>query len=136
MARYGKVNYQDVYPGVDLVYYGNQRELEYDFVVAPGRDPAQIALEFAGMESLRLDATGNLVLRTALGDVVQRKPVVYQEVGGKRRPVEGAYRLLADNRVGFAIGRYDAGLPLVIDPIFAYSSYLGGSAATRSRPSP
>lgn len=127
VTRYGKVQYQDVYPGIDLLYYGNQRELEYDFVVAPGRDPGQIAVSFSGPESLRLDTAGNLVLKTAIGDMVQHKPVVYQEVAGQRRPVDGSYRLLADNRVGFSIGRYDTALPLVIDPVFTFTSYLGGS---------
>ena len=127
VARYGKVQYRDVYPGIDLVYYGNQRELEYDFLVAPGRDPDQIVLGFSGMASLRLNAAGNLVLQTAVGEVIQHKPVVYQEVAGKRVPIEGAYRLLAGNRVGFTVDRYDTSLPLVIDPIFAFTSYLGGN---------
>jgi hypothetical protein len=127
VAHYGKVRYHDVYRGVDVVYYGNQQQLEYDFVVAPGADPQQIAIDFSGVRGLRLDTAGDLVLQTAAGDVIQHKPVLYQTIEGQRRPVEGSYRLLADNRVGFTVGRYDAEAPLVLDPTISYMSYLGGS---------
>ena len=127
--RYRKVHYSDVYPGIDLVYYGDQRQLEYDFIVEPGRTPESIALAFEGVESLRLDHAGNLVLGTGTGDLVQHKPVIYQEVAGVRRSVDGAYRLLAGGRVAFAVGTYDKSKPLVIDPTLAYGSYLGSSGA-------
>ncbi|MFC5570749.1 SBBP repeat-containing protein [Lysobacter yangpyeongensis] len=128
VQHYGEVRYRDVYPGIDLVYYGKQQQLEYDFVVAPGRDPARIAVQFAGIDSMRLDDKGNLLLRTASGDLVQHKPVLYQEVDGQRRPVQGAYRLLGGNRVGFEVARYDATRPLVIDPVVGYATYFGGGA--------
>jgi hypothetical protein len=79
IPNYGRVEYQGVYPGIDLVYYGNQRQLEYDFVVAPGADPAGITLAFDGVESLALDAAGDLVLHTVAGDVVEHAPILYQQ---------------------------------------------------------
>ena len=85
VPNYGGVKYQGVYPGIDLVYYGNQRQLEYDFVVSPGADPRRIRLGFQGADKLEVDAQGDLVLHTATGVIRQRKPVVYQEVEGLRR---------------------------------------------------
>jgi hypothetical protein len=127
VEQFAKVFYRDVYPGIDLVYYGNQQQLEYDFVIEPGRDPQQIALNFDGVQSLRVNEAGELVLRTPLGEVVQYKPVVYQQVGAMRRPVEGQYRVLGERRVGFDVGSYDRSLTLVIDPVLAYNTYIGGS---------
>jgi hypothetical protein len=124
---FGKVRYESVYPGIDVVYYGADGKLEYDFVVAPGTDPSQIAIAFSGVDGMRLDDDGNLVLDAKGGQVIQRAPVVYQEIAGERVAVEGSYRLLADNNVGFALGKYDTALPLVIDPIIVYSTYLGGN---------
>ena len=126
VANYGKVEYQDVYSGIDLVYYGNQRRLEYDFVVAPGADPKVIQLAFDGVRSMELDAGGNLILHTAGGDLVKDAPVVYQESDGARSSIAGRY-LLDDGQVSFEVGAYDHALPLVIDPILSYSTYLGGS---------
>ena len=125
--HYSKVEYQNVYPGINLVYYGNQEQLEYDYQLAPGADPSSIRFAVQGADSLSIDAKGNLVLHTAIGDVVQNAPVIYQIVGGVRQSVAGQFVLLSSNEVGFQAGSYDAGLPLTIDPILAYSSYLGGS---------
>ena len=127
VARYGKVRYSGVYPGVDLLYYGNQQQLEYDFIVAPGSDPGRIVLDFDGSRARHLDAGGNLVLATARGSVTQRKPVAYQEINGRRLPVAAEYRLLADHRVGFRLGAYDRRHALVVDPVFEYSGSLDGS---------
>jgi hypothetical protein len=127
-AHYGRVRQTGVYPGIDLVYYGQQRQLEYDFVVAPGHDPGRIVMAFAGARTRHVDAAGNLVLATAVGDVVQQRPRVYQMRQGRRVAVAGGYRLLADNRVGFRLGAYDRGQPLVIDPVLAYSGTLGGAS--------
>src|SRR6185295_2469207 len=91
VPTYAKVRSNGVYPGIDLVYYGQQRQLEYDFVVAPGADPQKIVLGFEGADAVEIDAHGDLVLHTAGGDVRQHKPVVYQEVDGVRRAIEGAY---------------------------------------------
>jgi len=125
IPTFGGVEYQGVYQGIDLVYYGNQRQLEYDFVVAPGADPSSIRLAFGGADQMSLDAQGNLVLHTVGGDVIQRAPVLYQQTGEDRTPVDGSFRL-EGNQVTFQVGSYDTGRPLVIDPVLSYSTYLGG----------
>ena len=127
VPTYAKVQYQNVYPGIDLVYYGNQRQLEYDFVVAPSADPNGIVLGFKGADKLEIDAKGELVLHTKGGDIRQHKPVVYQEIDGSRKEIDGRYLIKGRNRVGFRLAAYDRGRPLIIDPVLAYSSYLGGS---------
>jgi hypothetical protein len=129
LANYAKVEYQDVYPGIDLVYYGNQRQLEYDFIVAPGADPGAIGLEFRGTDSLTLDGAGNLVLHTAGGDVVEHAPVIYHEISGSRQPVSGRYVREGQDRVSFQVVAYDTSRPLVIDPVLSYATYLGGSGS-------
>src|SRR5690606_10134035 len=103
VTHFEKVHYSDVYPGIDVVYYGNQDTFEYDFVVAPGADPAKILLAFDGIGDLRVDDAGNLLIGTPHGDLVQKKPVVYQEKQGRREPVQGRYELVADNRIAFAL---------------------------------
>ena len=131
IPTYTKVKYQSVYPGVDLVYYGtNQRQLEYDFVVAPGAKPKAIRLAFTGMDRLTLDAQGNLILHTAGGEVLQYAPKVYQEINGARRAIAGRYVLYGKDQVGFRVAGYDRTKPLVIDPTLSvvYSTYLGGGA--------
>ena len=124
--RFNKVRYEQVYPGVDLVYYGNQRSLEYDFVVAPGADPAQIAFDFDGVDDVSVDEAGNLVVSTPHGRLFQHRPVVYQEDGAGREPVEGRYTI-HDRRVAFEIGDYDRSRTLVIDPVITYGTYIGGA---------
>src|SRR5574341_486339 len=91
-AQFGKVKYRSVYPGIDLVYYGNQQQLEYDLVVAPGADPKRIRLAFQGVKTITIDKDGQLVLDTGDGTVIQHKPIVYQEINGKRRVLDGRYR--------------------------------------------
>src|SRR6266700_386271 len=128
VPTYAKVHYQNVYPGIDLVYYGNQRQLEYDFVVAPGADPKKIALRFQGAEKVEIDAQGELVLHTTGGDMRQHKPVIYQEIDGVRRDIDGGYVIKSGKRVGFQIAAYDTSRPLIIDPVvLSYSTFLGGS---------
>lgn len=127
IQTFGRVRYNEVYPGIDLVYYGSQRLLEYDFVVAPGRDARAIALEFAGADKVEVDAAGELLLTLGESIVRQPKPVVYQELSGERRAIEGGYVLDSRGRVSFHVGEYDRSAPLVIDPVIAYSTYLGGS---------
>jgi hypothetical protein len=127
VPNYGKVAYQNIYPGINLVYYGNQRQLEYDFVVASGANPGVIKLAFEGAQDMTLDHQGNLVLHTAGGDVVEQAPVLYQQAGGARQAISGHYVLGRDDQVGFAVGAYDASRPLVIDPVLSYSTLLGGS---------
>ena len=127
LPNYARVKAAGVYPGIDLIYHGSQRQLEYDIVVAPAADLRLIALAFEGVQRLSLDPEGNLVLRTLQGDVVQHKPVIYQDIGGKREPVGGGYVLRAKGRVGFRVARYDTTRPLIIDPVLSYSTYLGGT---------
>jgi hypothetical protein len=127
IANYGRVEYHNLYPGVDLVFYGNQRQLEYDYVVAPGTDPGVIKLAIDGAESMTLDDQGDLVLHTSGGDILEHAPVVYQDSGGVRQPISGQFVLEGDGQVGFALGAYDHSQPLVIDPVLSYSTYLGGT---------
>src|SRR5262249_43076088 len=119
-----RVRAAGVYPGIDLIYYGNQSRLEYDFVVAPGADPGAIRMRFGGVRSLETDAEGNLILSTPAGDLVQQKPVVYQTIGGERRPIAGRFSVHGKT-VSFALAAYDRSQPLVIDPVLVYSSFLG-----------
>lgn len=128
VSTYRRVMYSAVYPGVDLVYYGQQQQLEYDFIVAPGADPAAIELGFAGVEQTTVDAQGDLVLTTAGGPPLRfRTPVIYQIDGGHRHVVEGGYVHRGQHQIGFRVGAYDRTRPLIIDPVLSYSTYLGGS---------
>ena len=129
VPNFAKVRYAGIYPGVDLVYYGNQQQLEYDFVVAPGASARPIRLHFSGAKALKLTAQGDLAIAAEDGSIAFRKPEIYQMQGGRRQPVAGEFRLLAHNSVGFQLGRYDHSRPLVIDPILAYSTYFGGTNA-------
>ncbi|HWN10271.1 MAG TPA: FG-GAP-like repeat-containing protein [Pyrinomonadaceae bacterium] len=128
ISTYAQVKYRNAYPGIDLVYHGNQQQLEYDFVVAPGASPQRIKLAFAGMERIAVDATGDLLLTTPSGILRQHKPVAYQEIEGERREVAANYRLRG-NAVSFEIGVYEKSRPLVIDPVLIYSTFLGGSGS-------
>jgi hypothetical protein len=132
VPTYAKVKYEGVYPGVDLVYYGDGRQLEYDFVVAPGSDPKAIALAFDGADKLEVDAQGDLVLAVDGGELRLRKPLVYQDVDGHRKPIAGNYILKPRSRVGIQVAAYDATKPLVIDPVLIYSTDLGGSGTDRA----
>jgi hypothetical protein len=128
VPTYARVAYRDIYPGIDVVYYGTQeRQLEYDFVVAPGADPRAIRLTFDGADRLELNATGDLVLH--VGDTSLRfgKPLVYQRSEGARREVAGRWALESRTTVGFHVGSHDARLPLVIDPTIALATYVGGA---------
>src|SRR2546425_915295 len=128
VPTYAKVHYRELYPSIDLVYYGNQRQLEYDLVVAAGADPSRIVLGFEGADRVEVDTEGDLILHTWLGEIHQRKPAVYQEVAGARHEISGGYVLLDSHTVGFQVGAYDDSQPLIIDPTLFYSTYLGGSA--------
>lgn len=128
VAHYARVQYSHVYPGIDLIYYGQQQQLEYDFIVAPGADPRRIRLQFDGLSRMTIEADGSLRLRTAVGEVRQHRPVIYQEANGVRQTVAGHYTQTGANEVGLAIETYDPALPLVIDPVLVYSTFLGGSS--------
>jgi Beta-propeller repeat len=125
IPQFARVQYEAVYPGVNLVYYGDQGQLEYDFRVAPAADPNQIALSFNGA-SARI-VSGDLLLATDRGDVRFQAPRIYQQDGKIQKPIAGSFRQLADNKIGFTIGDYDHSRELVIDPVLSYSTYLGGS---------
>jgi hypothetical protein len=140
IPTYGRVEYDEVYPGIDLVYYSNNQQLEYDFVVAPGANPKTIALSFAGANGVEIDDHANLVVHTVAGDVVQQKPYLYQEVNGARIEVTGHFALSSafgsphSTLVSFDVGAYDRSLPLVIDPlVLGYSTFLGGSGSDTGR---
>jgi len=129
VANYAKVRYAGIYPGIDLVYYGTQGQLEYDFVVRPGVDASAIRVGINDSEhqNLQLDLGGALVVNTQAGDLRFRKPVIYQRNhDGSRQVVDGNYKLLTANTIGFEVGAYDRSRELVIDPVVSYSSFLGG----------
>jgi hypothetical protein len=126
VPSYARVRYHGVYPGIDLVFYGNQGQLEYDFVVAPRANPAAIRLVFEGT-SLRVDTGGDLVGAVGGGEIRMRKPLLYQDVAGVRVPIRGEWLLADAGQVGFRVAAYDRTKPLVIDPILSYATYLGGS---------
>jgi len=127
VAHYRQVRYEAIYHGIDMIYHGDQQRLEYDFIVAPGANPRKIRLRFDGAERMRIDETGDLILETKAGVVRHRRPVVYQEAGGRRRTVTGRYEIVSKREVRFKIGSYDTGCPLIIDPTLDYASYFGGS---------
>jgi len=127
VPTFAKVQYSAVYEGVDLVYYGNNQELEYDFYLTPQIDPSVIVMQFDGADQVRIDDRGDLVLRVGSSELRQKKPVAYQTIDGKRRIVPASYKLSGNHTVSFALGHYDSSKALVIDPILSYSTYLGGS---------
>ncbi len=127
VPNYGRVRYHNVYPGVDLVYYGNQGQLEHDFVVAPGTDPRVVTLVVRGARRLQLESSGDLAVHTTGGDLRLLKPEIYQVVDGARRKIPGKYWLEGGNKVGFQIASFDRRRQLVIDPVLLYSTYLGGN---------
>ncbi|RPI58259.1 MAG: hypothetical protein EHM56_02250, partial [Chloroflexi bacterium] len=127
IPTYRQVRYQGLYPGVDLLFFGNQRQLEHDFVLAPGADPGVITLRVKGTDTLAIDPTGDLVLGVAGSELRLLKPTIYQEVDGHRLPIDGGYLLKGGEQFGFQVAAYDGGRPLIIDPVLSYSTTLGGS---------
>ncbi|MCI0529256.1 MAG: SBBP repeat-containing protein, partial [Nitrospira sp.] len=150
IPTFAKVRYQNVYPGVDLVYYGNQHQVEYDWVIAPGVDPGIIQFTFDGADNLEIDAQGDLILHLTDGEVHLRKPHIYQEINGVQQAISGGYVILGSEMigngqrttdpstklragngqrttVGFQVAAYDTNKPLIIDPVLVYSTYLGGA---------
>ncbi|MDI6794818.1 MAG: SBBP repeat-containing protein, partial [bacterium] len=147
IPTYKEVLYNDLYPGIDLRVYGNQRELEYDLIVSPGADPKEIIAKYDGVEGLRISEEGELLIKTAFGELKQKRPVIYQEIDGRRVKVEGKFRIQnaecgsqkseegksafriphsAFYTYGFEVAAYNPNYPLIIDPTLAYSTYLGG----------
>ena len=133
VPTYAKVRYEQIYSGIDLVYYGNQRQLEYDFIVAPGANPSRIAFDIRGASQIRRNPQGDLVIRIGMttkpgeAEIRWHKPLVYQEKNGTRQEIAAGYSITGANRVGFEVAKYDASRPLYIDPLI-YSTGLAGSA--------
>ena len=128
IPRYARVQYRDLYPGVNLVYYGNEQLLEYDFEITPGANPSNIRIAFEGVHKLRVDTNGNLVLTKGRNEIRMHKPAVYQEVDGTKRSVACNYLVVRRKRqIGFRVGNYDKSKSLIIDPVLTYSTFLGGT---------
>ncbi|HEX4785292.1 MAG TPA: SBBP repeat-containing protein [Candidatus Sulfotelmatobacter sp.] len=126
VPQFARVRYENIYPGINLLFYGNQGRLEYDFQVEPGSDPRQAELEFNGAQGLQVK-DGALIIKGQSGSMRLEAPRVYQEIAGKQQPVEGSFVLRGGKRAGFAIGSYDHSRELVIDPILTFSTYFGGT---------
>src|SRR4051812_2898808 len=126
IPTFSRVKYRSVYPGIDVVYYGANGHLEFDFVVAPHADPHRIEMELDGISKTKLDKSGDLITETALGLKLQA-PKIYQLIDGQRRDVNGKFLLTSRRHIRFQIGSYDHESPLMIDPVVSYSTYLGGS---------
>jgi hypothetical protein len=129
IPTYARVRYESIYPGIDLVFYGNQGQLEYDFVVAPGADPRVIQLSVNGAQDVSLADNGDLLIETAGGELLHRKPIIYQQINGARQEVAGYYMQRPDGTFGIAIGPYDTEQTLLVDPVLVYATYLGGGTA-------
>lgn len=127
VATYGRVRCENVYPGVDLVYYANRRDLEYDIVVRPGADPKAILFAFDGRHGIGVDSRGDIRLETPEGTLRLHRPVAYQERDGQRREILAEYVLMEHRKVSVRLAAYDSRVPLVLDPVLSFSTYLGGS---------
>ncbi|WP_114209708.1 SBBP repeat-containing protein [Acidisarcina polymorpha] len=127
IPTYARVKYSSVYPGIDLVYYGNQRQLEYDFVITRNADTHAVKLHFTGAQQLKLARNGDLQILSEGGEIAFHKPIAYQMKDGQRQTVASSFVVSAKNTVAFQLGAYDHNQQLVIDPVLAYSTYLGGS---------
>ncbi len=128
LENYSRVRYSSLYPGVDLIFYGNASRLEHDFIVAPGANYRSIALQLTGSRKIRLERNGGVNVELANNTVRFSAPKIYQMVDGREVEVKGGYTL-KKNLLAFHVGPHDASLPLVIDPVLSYSTYLAGSAS-------
>lgn len=126
VPQYARVSYQDVYPGVNLAFYGAERQLEFDFLVCPNASTTPIRFGVSGAKQITTDKAGNLLLSSTAGNVTLHKPQAYQEKDGVRRPVDARFVLQANHQIGFILGPYDRSRELVIDPSVSYATYLGG----------
>jgi hypothetical protein len=127
LPTFAKVQVTEIYPGINLVYHGNQQRLEYDFAIAPSANPNFIKMRFAGVDKISLAPQGELVLKTGAGEIRQPEPDIYQTFAGIRKVVPGNYKILDAQTVGFETGAYDHSAPLVIDPVLSYSTFFGGT---------
>lgn len=133
VPAFARVRVENIYPGINVAYYGNGRQLEYDFDLAAGADPKTIAIRFDGAKSISINSHGDLVVNVNTGEIIQHKPVVYQMIGLDRCDVQGGYKILDTHTATFALGTYNHNRPLVIDPILGYSTYFGASSGDTIR---
>ena len=133
VPNFERVRYENIYRGIDLLYYGNQRQIEYDFVIAPHANPAQIALNFGGIIASKIEPNGDLILKTPQGELRQLKPQAYQEINGTRQTVAAEYTIDNQKNISFRLGEYDKNFALVIDPVILNSTYLGGTGSDIAR---
>jgi hypothetical protein len=131
IPQYGQVEFRSVYPGIDLVYYGGESGLEYDFLLSVGADPEDVRFRVTGADKIELDDSGNLSLRVDGGQIGLRRPTIYQEIGGVRHEVSGQFILRGTDQVGFSIGDYDHSRALVVDPVLSYSTLIGANNSTQ-----
>ena len=132
VSSYSAIIYEEIYSGIDLKYYGNGKQMEYDFIVSPGADPSQIAIRYDGAKSISVNDNGELVVKTIWSEVIEQRPIVYQIQDSAKEPIEGEYLIINNNSFGFSLGdNYNPALPLVIDPVLSYSTYLGGSGGDK-----
>jgi Glucodextranase, domain B/Beta-propeller repeat len=127
IPSYSQVRYKGIRPGVDLTYYGNGRQLEFDLALSPGADPNEIALKFPGEERLSFTRTGDVRIGSTRDGLLLRRPSIYQYEAGREQRVEGEFVRLAQARIGIRVGSYNRSEPLIIDPVLAYSSFIGGT---------
>lgn len=132
-AHFATLTYDDVYPGIDIVFSGHEGELRYDFHIAPNIDPHQIRLAFTGIKGAELAENGDLILDTPADEIVHMAPIVYQDIDGARVFVDGAFEISDQQEVSFALADYDRSQPLVIDPVISYSTFLGGTGFDSGR---
>ncbi|SDS85736.1 Beta-propeller repeat-containing protein [Paenibacillaceae bacterium GAS479] len=131
VPTFGQVKYTGLYPGIDMLFYENEEQLEFDFIVAPGADPQLIQLQLEGCDELRIDEAGNLLVAAEDHSMTLKLPFIYQELNGEKKKIDGGYTVLPGNRIAFELKEsYDPALALVIDPTLTYSTYLGGTAST------
>ena len=129
VPTFARVQVTKIYPGIDLVYYGNQQQLEFDFKLVAGANPGAIAIHFTGQDKISINDCGDLVLQLGQDEMLQPRPVIYQTIDGVRQEISGGYKMLDANNVTFTVGNYDRTQPVVIDPVLAYSTYFGGTLA-------
>ncbi len=127
ISQYGKVKFSSVYPGIDLIFYGGESGLEYDFVLSAGAHSQNIVFRIAGADKVELDNSGDLSLHRAGGQIRLRRPTIYQDIAGVRREVPGQFVIRGTNEVGFSIGDYDHSRALVVDPVLSYSTLIGAN---------
>jgi hypothetical protein len=131
IPQYAQVRLPSVYPGVDLLFYGNDGQLEYDFILSPGADPRALRFRIGGTDQLSTDPSGNLLLKAGNGSIQLHKPLVYQQTAGGRHRIEGQFVLRSGNQVEFLVGNYDKRQPLIVDPVLSYSTLIGANNSTQ-----